>query len=121
MPRILVVDDEKDVRAVISMVLRVKQLEAIEAASAPAAIAAFEQSTFDAAIVDIFLGDTNGFDLIAALRERAPGLPIVAMSGIATADLASAADMADIASLQKPFRPNDVTDALERAQALMAR
>src|SRR6516162_8198095 len=102
MPRILVVDDEKDVRAVISMVLRVKQFEVIEAASAAAGIAAFERSSFDAAVVDIFLADTNGFDLIAAMRERAPGLPVVAMSGIATVDLASpVAGMANVASLQK--------------------
>jgi DNA-binding NtrC family response regulator len=120
-PRILVVDDEKDVRAVISMVLRVKHFEVIEAASAAAGMAAFEQSSFDVAIVDIFLADTNGFDLIAALRERTPGLPVVAMSGIATVDLASpVAGMADVASLQKPFRPNDLIDALERAQALTA-
>jgi CheY-like chemotaxis protein len=110
MPRVLVVDDEKDVRAVISMVLRVRQFEVIEAASAAAGIAAFEQSSFDAAIVDIFLADTNGFDLIAALRERAPHLPVVAISGIATGGPASpaVADMANVATLQKPFRPNDL-------------
>jgi DNA-binding NtrC family response regulator len=121
MPRILVVDDEKDVRAVVSIVLRVRQFEVIEAATGAAGLAAFEQGGFDTAIVDIFLADENGFDLISALRERAPGLPIVAMSGTATVDvISSLADMANIASLQKPFRPNDLVGAIDRARALMA-
>ena len=118
MPQILVVDDEKDVRAMIAIVLRVRQFEVVEAATAVAALRAFEQASFDAAIVDIFLADCNGFDLIKALRERAPNLPVVAVSGIATVDLASpAAGMSNVVSLQKPFRPNDLIAAVEQARA----
>ena len=123
MPRILVVDDEKDVRAMMSIVLRVRQFEVVEAATAAAGLeafdqASFDQASFDAAIVDIFLANANGFDLIAALRERAPDLPVVAVSGIATVDLASpAAGMSNVVSLQKPFRPNDLVAAIEQARA----
>lgn len=121
MPRILVVDDEKDVRAMMAIVLRVRHFEVVEAASAAAALAVFEGASFDAAIVDIFLADGNGFDLIHALRERAPRLPVVAVSGIATVDLASpAAGMLNLVSLQKPFRPNDLIAAVELARAQAA-
>jgi DNA-binding NtrC family response regulator len=121
MPRILVVDDEKGVRAMMAIVLRVRHFEVIEAATAAAGLRAFEGGPFDAAIVDIFLADGNGFDLIAALRERAPSLPVVAVSGIATVDLASSAGgMSDVVSLQKPFRPNDLIAALEQAYAQAA-
>jgi DNA-binding NtrC family response regulator len=119
MPRILVVDDQKDVRAMMAIVLRVRQFEVIEAASAAAGLKAAEGTGFDAAIVDIFLTDGNGFDLIAALRERMPGLPVVAVSGIATVDLASpTAGMSNVVSLQKPFRPNELIAAVEQARAL---
>jgi DNA-binding NtrC family response regulator len=118
MPRILVVDDEKDVRAMMAIVLRVKHFEVVEAATVDAALNAFEGGAFDAAIVDIFLANSNGYDLIAALRERAPSLPVVAVSGIATVDLASpAAGMSNVVSLQKPFRPNDLIAAVEQARA----
>ena len=121
MPQILVVDDEKDVRAMIAIVLRVRHFDVVEAATAPAALSAFDQTSFDAAIVDIFLADCNGFDLIAALRERAPNLPVVAVSGIATVDLASpAAGLSNVVSLQKPFRPNDLIAAVEQARAQAA-
>ncbi|HLG84902.1 MAG TPA: response regulator [Bradyrhizobium sp.] len=118
MPCVLVVDDEKDVRAMMAIVLRVRQFEIVEAANAAAALQALEGTSFDAAIVDIFLADTNGFELIAALRERAPDLPVVAVSGIATVDLASpAAGISNVVSLQKPFRPNDLIAAVELARA----
>lgn len=121
MPRILIVDDERDVRAMMSIVLRVRHFEVTEAATAAAGLKAFEGTSFDAAIVDVFLADASGFDLIAAMRERAPNLPVVAVSGIATVDLASpAAGMSNVVSLQKPFRPNDLIAAVERARASAA-
>lgn len=121
MPRVLVVDDEKDVRAMIAIVLRVRHFEVIEAATAAAGLKAFEGASFDAAIVDVFLADSNGFDLIAALRERAPTLPVVAVSGIATVELASpAVGISNVVSLQKPFRPNDLIAAIEQARATAA-
>ena len=68
MSRILLIDDERDVRAMIAIVLRVNHFEVFEAASAAAGLKAFAESLFDVAIVDIFLGESNGFDVIAAMR-----------------------------------------------------
>ena len=118
MPRILVVDDEADVRAMIAIVLRVHHFEIVEAASAAAALKAFEDSSFDIAIVDIFLEGTNGFDLIALMRERVSDLAVVAISGMATLDFVSQSpELADVVCLQKPFRPNDLTRAIEAARS----
>jgi DNA-binding response OmpR family regulator len=117
MPRILVVDDEADVRAMIAIVLRVHHFEIVEAASAAAALKAFEDSSFDIAIVDIFLDGTNGVDLIATMRERVPDLAVVAISGMATLDFVSQLpEPADVVCLQKPFRPNELTRAIEAAR-----
>ena len=70
MSRILVIDDQADVRAMISIVLRVHHFEIVEAANAAAALKAIEDSSFDLAIVDIFLQGTSGIDLIGMIRER---------------------------------------------------
>ena len=114
--RILVIDDQSDVRAMISIVLRVHQFEIVEAASGEAGLKAFEESNFDLAIVDIFLQGTNGFDVITLLRERAPGLPIVAISGMTTLDFVpESPDLADVVCLRKPFRPNELVRAIEAA------
>lgn len=118
MPRVLIIDDQKDVRAMIAIVLRVNRFEVVEAESGAAGLRAFANGRFDAAIVDIFLGDTNGVDVIASLRERAPGLPIIAVSGVTALDfMEQSAHLADVVCLQKPFRPNDLLRALRKAQA----
>ncbi|MBB4375854.1 DNA-binding response OmpR family regulator [Bradyrhizobium sp. CIR48] len=118
MPRILIIDDQKDVRAMVAIVLRVNRYEVAEADSGAAGLKTFAEGSFDAAIVDIFLGDTSGVDVIASLRERAPGLPIIAVSGMTTLDfLDQAPHLANVVCLQKPFRPNDLLQALRKAQA----
>jgi CheY-like chemotaxis protein len=79
MPRILVIDDQSDVRAMISIVLRVNHFDIVEAASGAEGLKKFENSKFDLAIVDIFLQGMNGFDVIRMMRERIPNLPVVAI------------------------------------------
>jgi DNA-binding response OmpR family regulator len=113
MPRILVIDDQKDVRAMVSIVLRVNRFEVEEADSGVAGLKAFGESAFDAAIVDIFLADTSGLEVIAAIRERSPGFPIVAISGMTTLEfIDQSPGLENVVCLQKPFRPNDLLQAL---------
>ena len=118
MPRVLVVDDQKDVRAMVAIVLRVNRFDVVEAESGAAGLKAFSEDVFDAAIVDIFLADTSGVDVMVAIRERVPGFPIVAVSGMTALDfMGEAPGLADVVCLQKPFRPNDLLQALRKAQA----
>jgi DNA-binding response OmpR family regulator len=119
MPRILVIDDQSDVRTMISIVLRINHFEIVEAANGDAGLKEFESSKFDLAIVDIFLEGTNGFDVIAMMRERVPDLPIVAISGMTTLDFVPEwPELANVICLQKPFRPNDLVRAIEAAYRL---
>lgn len=121
MSRVLIIDDQKDVRAMVAIVLRVNHYEVAEADSGAAGLKAFAEGPFDAAIVDIFLGDISGVDVIAALRERAPGLPIVAVSGMTALDfMEESPHLANVICLQKPFRPNDLLQALRKAQTATA-
>jgi len=122
MPRVLVVDDQADVRTIISIVLRIHHFEIVEAENAAAALKLFEESSFgeasfDLAIVDIFLQGTNGSDLITTLRTRMPGLPVIAISGMTALDfLSETPELSDVVCLQKPFRPPDLMRAIEAAQ-----
>jgi DNA-binding response OmpR family regulator len=118
MPRVLVIDDQSDVRTMIGIVLRINRFEAVEADSAAAGLKAFEQSSFDLAIVDVFLQGTNGVDLIVRMRERRPDLPVVAISGMTTLDfLTESLELSNVVCLQKPFRPNELMAAIERVRA----
>jgi DNA-binding NtrC family response regulator len=117
MPRVLVVDDQADVRTMISILLRIQHFEVVEAGSAASALKLFDGARCDLAIVDMILQRSNGSALIAALRARAPGLPVIAISGIAALDLLSETpELADVVGLQKPFRPADLIHAIEMAR-----
>jgi DNA-binding response OmpR family regulator len=116
MPRILVIDDQSAVRTMISIVLRINRFEVVEAGSAAAGLKEFEDSSFDLAIVDVFLQDTNGFDVIRMMRERIPHLPVVAISGMTALDFVSTSpEFFDVICLQKPFRPHELIHAIEAA------
>ena len=113
MTRVLVVDDQADVRAMIGIVLRINHFEVVEAGTAAAGMKAFEESAFDLAIVDVFLQGINGVDLIIMMRERVPDLPIIAISGMTTLDFVTESpELSDVVCLQKPFRPNDLLGAI---------
>jgi CheY-like chemotaxis protein len=116
MPRALVVDDHAEVRTMISLVLRMNRFEVVEAANTAAAMRLYESDAgFDLAIVDMFLGEASGSDLIAALRARSPALPVIAVSGMTVLDCLSPG-LSDVVCLQKPFRPADLLRAIEAAQ-----
>ena len=116
MSRILLIDDQSDVRAVVILALRVKGFEVVGVDSAAAGLEAFAEQPFDLAIVDIFLGRTNGADVIRTLRERAPNLPVVAISGVTALDFLSASpELANVVCLQKPFRPKELLAAVQAA------
>jgi DNA-binding response OmpR family regulator len=118
MPRVLVVDDQSDVRAMIGIVLRIHHFETVEADSAAAGLKASEQFAFDLAIVDVFLHGSSGIDLIEKMRERNPELPVVAISGMTMLDfVVESPDLSDVVCLQKPFRPNDLMRAIEAVRA----
>jgi len=102
----------------ISIVLRISHFEVVEAASAAAGLNEFEGSNFDLAIVDIFLQGTNGIDIIRKMRERVPGFPIIAISGMTTLDFVlGTPELFNIICLQKPFRPAELVGAIEAATA----
>ncbi len=78
-----------------------------------AGLRALEGATFDLMIVDIFMPHMRGFESIRIFHERAPTVPLIAMSGYAFANLNSPApDFLRIAlelgasrCLRKPFTP----------------
>src|SRR2546430_17262929 len=76
-----------------------------------AGLRALEDSSFDLMIVDIFMPHMRGFESIRIFHERAPTVPLVAMSGYAFANLDSPApdflrialELGATGCLRKPF------------------
>jgi CheY-like chemotaxis protein len=113
MPRILVVDDDPMVSMAIEVYLERHGFQVTIADGGEAGLRALEGSAFDLMIVDIFMPHMRGFESIRIFHERAPTVPLIAMSGYAFANLdAPAPDFLRMAlelgatrCLRKPFTP----------------
>jgi len=116
--RVLVIDDQPDVRTMMSIVLRIHHFEVVGVGTAAAGLSEFEGSAFDVAIVDIFLQGTNGLEVISKMRKRVPDFPIVAISGMMALDfLTESPELSNVVCLQKPVRPAELVRATEAAMA----
>ena len=113
MPRVLVVDDDPMVCMAIEVYLERHDFQVMIADGGEAGLRALEGSTFDLMIVDIFMPHMRGFESIRIFHERAPAIPLIAMSGYAFANLNSPApdflrmalELGASRCLRKPFTP----------------
>jgi two-component system OmpR family response regulator len=78
--RVLVVDDELDVREVLEKTLRQEGWQVRTAADGAAAIRAAEEFAPDAVILDVMLPDLNGVELMRRLRVRVPELCVLLLT-----------------------------------------
>lgn len=77
--RVLVVDDEPQIRKLLRVSLGAESLQVIEAANAEAGLAALRQDRPDVMILDLGLPDADGLELIPRIREIS-SVPIIVLS-----------------------------------------
>jgi CheY-like chemotaxis protein len=129
MPRVLVVDDDPMVCMAIEVYLERHDFQVTIADGGEAGLRALEGGSFDLMIIDIFMPHMRGFESIRIFHERAPMLPLIAMSGYAFANLNSPApdflrmalELGASRCLRKPFTPvallTVINECLSEAQS----
>jgi CheY-like chemotaxis protein len=113
MRRILVVDDDPLVGLAIRAWLKRHGFQVSIAEGGSSGLAALRNSTFDLMIVDIFMPGMRGFESIRMFHDRAPLVPLIAISGYAFSGLEASgpellrmvARLGATRCLRKPFRP----------------
>ena len=91
MAKVLIVDDEKSVRATLSAFLAEEGHEVVLAADVAAAAAPLRDGMVDVVLVDIGLPGTTGIALLERLSQERPALPVIMMTGEPSAATAAAA------------------------------
>jgi DNA-binding NtrC family response regulator len=86
-PRILIVDDDQGTLASLSRAFALEGYTALTAASATRALERLEEGV-DAVLSDVVMPEMDGLAFLERLRERAPDLPVILMSGQATVETA---------------------------------
>jgi len=126
LPRVLVVDDDPMVSMAIEVCLQRQGMEVTIADGGEAGMRELAASEFDVMIVDVFMPHMRGFESIRMFHERAPQIPLIAMSGYAFASADSASpdflrmtlELGATCCLRKPFTPQAllaaINDCLEK-------
>lgn len=106
--RVLLVDDDPEVREVIASFLLDMGHDLVERASGAAALAALvEDDRFDLVIADLAMPGMTGFEFATVVRDRWPSLPILMVTGYA--DITKLPSLpGEFALLHKPFEQHEL-------------
>lgn len=117
MAKILIVDDEPHMRLLVSSMLESSKHELLTAENGEAALEILRSELVDVVITDLIMPEKNGIDLILEIRQIAPEVKIVAMSG--GGGLSGRFDYLPLANLigatnilRKPFKRDELCHAV---------
>jgi DNA-binding response OmpR family regulator len=116
--KILIVDDDADLLALVAFALTQAGYAVVKAADAPEALRVFEAESPDLTVLDVNLPGGSGFEVCREIRRRsrAPVMMLTARGD--EADLVKALDLGADDYLTKPFSPRTL---LARIKALLRR
>lgn len=122
MPKILVVDDEPDIRALLRIVLERASFVVSEAGDGAEALAHCKQDIPDVILTDLLMPNMNGIELLEAVAGLGIDCKFVVMSGgnlgsDPTSEIDKISKMGVFGVVHKPFDPIEVLNACVRAAA----
>ena len=116
MPRLLIVDDEANIRLSLKLILEREGYQVSEAGSLAEFAALPAPHYADAYLVDVRLPDGTGVDVLRRIRESSPDVPVIMVSGQATiADAVAATRLGAFDFLEKPLSREKVLLTLRHA------
>jgi len=115
MSRILIVDDEPDMRLAVRNVLKLRGYEVSEAGDGPSALAMAKNSRPDLVLLDIRLPGMDGIEVLEGLKKIDGTLPVVMITGYG--HIQSAVDVMKLGAseyLQKPFENAQLVETVKK-------
>jgi NtrC-family two-component system response regulator AlgB len=114
-PRVLVIDDERNIRATLTLCLDHIGCQSAAVGSAEGALDAVRRNSFDVAFLDLRLGTADGLDVLNALLREQPDLAVVIITAYATIETAvEAIKRGAVDYLPKPFTPQQIRLVVEQ-------
>ena len=114
MGRILIIDDEKEMREISYQIFKIEGFEVDTAADAESALFKIKNNKYDFLLVDLVLpGRLNGLDIIKQVRKIVPQIKIIAYSGFSGIDIAEKVIRAGANNfIAKPFRRQEIINVV---------
>ena len=107
--RVLVLDDEAEIREIICSTLALKGHQGFQAANGSEALGKFSAENFDAAVVDVSMPEMDGITLTRKILNLKPAFPVMIMTGFKDAQINNhpvneeAISAGAVDFLEKPF------------------
>jgi len=116
MARVLVVDDESQMREVLCQALKRRGHSVDQAADGHQALQRLAEYQPDLVITDLVMPEMEGIETIQALRRKCPAIPIIAISGGGRLEPENYLSMAELIgadrTFAKPFRLEEILTAV---------
>ena len=80
MSRILIIDDEVQIRSLLARMMELEGYEVCQAGDCKAAMKQLEFHSPDVALCDVFLPDGNGVDLVLNIKKQAPNVEVILLT-----------------------------------------
>jgi DNA-binding response OmpR family regulator len=118
MPGVLIVEDDKELREMLKMMLVRRNFTVLEAENGKTAIAHFKPTLTDIVVTDLIMPEEDGLKVVIKLRELKPSIKIIAISGGGKVGPGSYLNLAKAlgadAVFSKPFSLNDLVARIEQ-------
>lgn len=112
---VLIVDDEEIVRQVLKEFLALLGNNVVEAEDGLSGIQSLENSSYDAAFVDIRMPGLDGMEFLKQSREKRPNMPVFLISGHGDDETRQKAIRAGaLGFLNKPFTFDEIRNLMEK-------
>ena len=116
-PKILLVDDNAVVRDMLVDLVGSLGYAADAASGGAEALALFDQNRYDIVLTDLLMPGMSGWEVLAAVRQRNPSIPVVIITGTAPTVDDPRAAQADVAVLRKPVDVKALDDTIKEKLA----
>ena len=110
--RVLLIEDDRSLQVALRYLLEDLGYDLVVAGDRAQAFAAIADGIYDAAIVDYFLDNIASSDLIALLRTRLPGMPLICSTAAFAEQIKLDESLRPDAILYKPFAVGELRDTL---------
>lgn len=115
MSKILVVDDDQELRENIVEILNADGFEACTAANGEEALDLLRETTIDLVLLDLIMPKMGGMEVLSLIKRQYPGVKVIMITAYSTVD--NAVEAMKIGAddyITKPFKINDLSMAIKR-------
>ena len=113
--RILIIDDEENIRRITAVVLEAAGYETVSVNNGADALEQLESGAFDVAFLDLKLGGESGLELLPELLKASPQVEVIVFTAFVSIETAvEAMRQGAVDYIPKPFTPEQIRRALSR-------